>query len=375
MIGRRLKLARIAAGLSLRDLEARIDRRVTAQAIGKYERNESVPSSGVLMALASALDVSVDYLVGDENLTLEGIEFRKKEIVGRRQQARVEAIILRQLERYLVVEDLLGLPSTDWNPPYDAPYHVAEMAETESAAQGLRSAWGLGLDPIPNMVELLEVRSIKVMAMDLGEVDGLTARVHRPGRLATRVVVVNSTHTGERQRFTLAHELAHIVIEVVPQLKAEDAAQRFAGAFLMPAQSLRSEIGRHRTSVSLGELFDLKAVFRVSVQALTHRCRDLGIINNAMHQRLFTEFARRGWRSPPYNEPSTTRPERTTRFERLCFRALAESAISAAKAAELVGVAVHELDQMMDEPPDARVEAPRGQRRPDRRSDRSAALQ
>ena len=358
MIGRRLKLARIAAGLSLRDLEARIERRVTAQAIGKYERDESVPSSGVLIALASALDVPVDYLVGEESLVLQEIEFRKKKIVGRRQEARLEAIILRQLERYLLVEDLLGLSSTDWNPPYDAPYRVAEMAETESAAQGLRSAWGLGLDPIPNMVELLEARSIKVMTMDLGEVDGLTARVHRPWRLATRVVVVNSTHTGERQRFTLAHELAHIVIEVAPQLKAEDAAQRFAGAFLMPAQSLRSEIGRHRTSVSLGELFDLKAVFRVSVQALTHRCRDLGIINNALHQRLFTEFVRRGWRSPPYNEPSITRPERTTRFERLCFRALAESAISAAKAAELVGVPVHELDRMMDEPPEDRVENP-----------------
>ena len=269
MIGRRLKLARTAAGLSLRDLEAKIGNRVTAQAIGKYERDESLPSSGVLIALGSALDVSVDHLVGDESLVLEGIEFRKKRIVGRKQEARVEAIILGQLERYLVVEDLLGLPSTDWNPPHDAPYGVAEMAETESAAQGLRSAWGLGLDPIPNMVELLEARGIKVMTMALGEIDGLTARVHRPGRLATRVVVVNSTHTGERQRFTLAHELGHIVIEVVPQLKAEDAAQRFAGAFLMPAQSLRSEIGRHRTSVSLGELFDLKAVFRVSVQALT----------------------------------------------------------------------------------------------------------
>ena len=374
MIGRRLKLARTAAGLSLRDLEAKIGNRVTAQAIGKYERNESVPSSGVLIALGSALDVSVNYLVGDESLVLEGIEFRKKKIVGRKQEARVGAIILRQLERYLVVEDLLGLPTTDWN-PYDAPYRVAEMAETESAAQGLRSAWGLGLDPIPNMVELLEARGIKVMTIDLGEIDGLTARVHRPGRRATRVVVVNSTHTGERQRFTLAHELGHIVIEVVPHLKAEGAAQRFAGAFLMPAQSLRSEIGRHRTSVSLGELFDLKAVFRVSVQALTHRCRDLGIINNALHQRLFTEFARRGWRSPPYNEPSITRPERTTRFERLCFRALAESAISAARAAELVGVPVHELDRMMDEPPEDRVEAPGEQWSPKRHSARTTALQ
>ena len=60
MIGKRLKLARSAAGLSLRGLERRIENRVTAQAIGKYERDESMPSSGVLIALATALEVSVD---------------------------------------------------------------------------------------------------------------------------------------------------------------------------------------------------------------------------------------------------------------------------------------------------------------------------
>ena len=53
MIGRRLRVARAAAGLSLRALEARIGRRVTAQAISEYERDEAVPDSGVLLALAA----------------------------------------------------------------------------------------------------------------------------------------------------------------------------------------------------------------------------------------------------------------------------------------------------------------------------------
>jgi transcriptional regulator with XRE-family HTH domain len=66
MIGKRLKLARAAAGLSLRELAERIGNRVSAQQIGKYERDEDVPSSGVLIALGHALGVSVDYLVGDQ---------------------------------------------------------------------------------------------------------------------------------------------------------------------------------------------------------------------------------------------------------------------------------------------------------------------
>jgi transcriptional regulator with XRE-family HTH domain len=49
-------LARAASGLSLRELQEAIQNRVTAQAIGKYERDEDMPSSGVLAALARALN-------------------------------------------------------------------------------------------------------------------------------------------------------------------------------------------------------------------------------------------------------------------------------------------------------------------------------
>ena len=78
MIGRRLKLARAASGLSLRQLEAKVCNRVSAQTISKYERDLSLPSSGVLIALASALEVSADFLAGNQELILDGIEFRKK---------------------------------------------------------------------------------------------------------------------------------------------------------------------------------------------------------------------------------------------------------------------------------------------------------
>jgi transcriptional regulator with XRE-family HTH domain len=108
MIGQRLRLARSAAGLSLRGLEGKIGNRVTAQAIGKYERGEDIPSSGVLLALASALQVSLDYLAGDQEMVLEGVEFRKQ-ITSKKEQAQVEARALHLIERYLIVEEILGI--------------------------------------------------------------------------------------------------------------------------------------------------------------------------------------------------------------------------------------------------------------------------
>ena len=358
MIGTRLKVARTAAGLSLRKLEARIGNLVTAQAIGKYERNESVPGSAVLIALADTLDVSVDYLAGDQEMVLEAVEFGKKKITSRREEAQVEAKVLHLLERYLLVEDLLGLRSVEWHSPREAPYPVVhDISEADHAAGSLRDHWSLGNDPIPNIVELLEEQGIKVLAVDSVKIDGLTARARRTGKSPLPVIVVNANDWRERQYFTLAHELGHLVMEVAARLNEEKAAHRFAGAFLMPADALWAKIGKRRTSVSLGELLELKQVFGASVQAITYRCKDLGIFNESLFRRLFNAFTRYGWRTPPYKEPYARKGERPKRFERLTFRALAEGIVSESKAAELLGVSVYELNQRMEKPPAAEREA------------------
>ncbi len=359
MIGQRLKLARSAAGLSLRGLEERIGNRVTAQAIGKYERNESMPGSGVLIALADALDVSVDYLIGDQEMILEAVDFRKKTITSKREECQVEAKVLHFLERYLMVEELLNLPSVEWHSPREAPYPVMrDVSEADRAARSLRDHWGLGNDPIPNLVELLEEQGIKVLAVDLTNIDGLTARVRRPEKGAVPVIVVNRKEWGERQRFTLAHELGHMVMDVAAKLDEEKAAHRFAGAFLMPADALWAKIGKHRTAIGWGELFELKQLFGASVQAITYRCKDLGIFSEATFRRLFNDFTRFGWRRPPYEEPLARQEgEEPKRFKRLTFRALAEGAISEAKAAELLSMSVQDLNRRMEAPPDVERKA------------------
>ena len=353
MLGQRLKLARSAAGLSLRGLEERIGNRVTAQAIGKYERDESMPSSGVLIALADALSVPVDYLVGDQEMALESLEFRKKSLTSKREETQVEAKSCTCWNATSWSRSFSACRASTGDKPREAPYPVVnDPSEADRAAHSLRLHWGLGLDPIPNLVELLEERGIKVLSCALGNIDGLMARVRRAGKSTVPVLVVNDSHWGERQRLTMAHELGHIVLEVDTKVNDETAAFRFAGAFLMPAEVLWAAMGKHRTSIGWSELFALKKLFGVSVQALTYRCKDLGIFGPTLFRRLFHEFFRLGWRKPPYQEPYAMPGEEPQRFERLCFRALAEGAISEAKAAELLETSVHELNQRMEEPPD-----------------------
>lgn len=109
------------------------------------------------------------------------------------------------------------------------------------------------------------------------------------------------------------------------------------------------EVGAHRSHITIRELFQLKARFGASAQAVAYRCKDLGILSQSGCTEIFRVFSANGWR---VHEPNPLRPERPRRFERLCVRAVAEGAISESKAAELLGMTVRQLIASLDKPPD-----------------------
>src|SRR5207248_10092931 len=117
MIADRIKLARRKAGFSLRELSAAMGELVTAQAIGKYERGEDVPSAEVLTALAKALGVSLNYLRDSQGIELTGIKFRTKANTTAHDRAQVESEVLEWIERYLQIESILDLDTPEWQSP------------------------------------------------------------------------------------------------------------------------------------------------------------------------------------------------------------------------------------------------------------------
>jgi Zn-dependent peptidase ImmA (M78 family)/transcriptional regulator with XRE-family HTH domain len=351
MIADRIKLARRKSGYSLRELATAMDDRVTAQAIGKYERAEDVPSSGVLLALAKALGVSLGYLVDAQQIQLAGVEFRTKANTTGRDRAHVETAVLEWIERYLQMEVVLDLDSSQWHCPVPSPIKLQSVAETEKLAADVRSAWKLGSDPIPNMTELLEEKGLKVLICSLpGRVSGFTCLVKRPNDLPDLpVIVVNKEFPLERRRLTLAHELAHRVINTdsLGEKEEEKAANLFAGAFLMPREHLLREVGKHRNAFGYNEIIVLKRLYRVSGAALLMRLRQLDVISESTLVYAFQTIAR-GWRTQEPQELETPdirgKRERPLRFERLCYRALAEGMISISRAAELLRLPVSEVE-------------------------------
>jgi Zn-dependent peptidase ImmA (M78 family)/DNA-binding XRE family transcriptional regulator len=349
MSGERIKLARKRAGLSLRDLADEMGGRVTAQAIGKYERNEMTPGSDVLVALSKALGVSITYLLAPQGIELGEVDFRTKAGTTAKDRARVETDVLEWVERYLQIEDILEMDSAVWHCPKGMPKRIRTPGEVEALANDLRGSWSLGVDPIPNMTELLEEKGIKVLVQELPEkVSGFTCLVKRPKpNDAIPVVVVNQQFPVERRRFTLAHELAHRIVESgsSPQGVVEKLCNHAAGAFLMPKIHLQQEIGKRRNALGYREIVDLKRLYRVSAAALLIRLQQIGVIDKWTMEYAFRTFAS-GWRTqePDEIEKERGQLERPKRFERLAYRALAEDMISVTKAAELLRIPVARVE-------------------------------
>lgn len=343
MFGQRLRLARKKAGLSMRTLADQMAPKVSAQAISKYESGKMMPSSAVLVGLGKTLGVSLDFLMGGQVEALKGVEFRKHSGTSAQDRAKAEAIVIEVLEDYLTIEDILELA------PLDDPFEglvtdrIDSFGEIDDIASRLRQRWALGLDPIPSVTLLLEEKGIKVVEADLPErFDGLACDVQYTGDRCDSEVVVVSSRTGvERKRFNLAHELAHRVVQATsnPDIRLEKAMDRFAGAFLVPAEHLIKEAGAHRHGMTYHELMRLKWLYGVSAAAMLMRLGQVGILPHSAIEYGFRSYARR-WRT---EEPEPIRDdegfgafERPQRFERLVWRALGEHLISPIRAAQLL---------------------------------------
>ena len=342
MIGDRLKRARAAASLSMQALGTQVG--VSANMIKKYEHNASMPSSGVLIKLAKALGVRSEYFFRPVQVQLKGVEYRKRSSTSASLLKLIEADVLDQAERWQELANLWPeFPVPDFTVPDGLPQHIASLNDIEAFAAAARSAWDLGQNPVPNMIDELEARGVLVIVTKVDEkakFDGLQAEV-----AGKPVIVVSANWPGDRQRFTLAHELGHLLLQgrIADGVNEEAACNRFASAFLLPASAIKKALGEKRSRLEARELLFLKMEWGLSMQACLYRTRDLAIIDPALYKGMFIHFSARGWRKREPGSPCVM--ECTVLFQQLVYRALGEGLLGESKAAELLVMSLMKFHQ------------------------------
>lgn len=342
MLGYRIQRARKALGFSLRYLAEKIG--LSHAAIKKYEDNEVTPSSDMLIKLAKILHVRVEYFFRPERFTLVNIQYRKHADMPERHLEEITAKILDQIERRVELESLFPSSPIQKFSKVDLPKKIKDINDIEVVADRIREQWNLGFEPLPDLIDIFEERGIKVFEIDnqhYPKFDGLYVDIND-----MPVIVVGNQWAGDRQRFTLAHELGHLFLDgrLFSGIDEESWCNRFAGAFLLPKQTLITILGEHRNYIEPRELSLLKQEFGISMTSILHRAEETGIISNALYRQLRSEFNERGWSKREPGQPSPK--EKTHIFEQMIFRALAEEYIGESKAAELMNLSLESFRSM-----------------------------
>lgn len=190
----------------------------------------------------------------------------------------LQSYVALQVERHLEAEAVFSLKAHE---PLVLPDSVRkpldDISDAETRADELRKHWELADYPIENLVELLEDQGILVICVKAdNDFDG---RTYPDAEIP--VVVVNNDRSGDRFRFDLAHELAHLVLRFRDdwtEKQREKAAHRFAGAFLVPASRAIAELGESRARITV------LALDKLALQSATANCHELTVTDEQMRR-------------------------------------------------------------------------------------------
>jgi len=262
-------------------------------------------------------------------------------LVHHRKRASLGAQALRRIHAELALSRLhvraLVAAAVDEQPHRYRPLEVDDLDTPADAARTLRREWEMPPGPVAHLVEVIERAGGFVLIRDLGT-RGLDA-VSQWANGEAPLFLLNRQAPTDRLRWSLTHELGHIVVhtEPGPSSVQERQADEFAREFLMPASNIRPHL---RGGVDLNKLLSLKQQWGVSMAALARRALSLGAISDWQYRNLMIEMSALGYRT---QEPGAIAPEHPWRLRTIVTRLEHDLGYSPQQIADLVGLVPDEL--------------------------------
>jgi len=278
-----LRLARDARELTQAQLAEKSG--VTQAFISKLEHGlNSSPGDDALKAISKVLGFPREFFFQRERaIGFPHFHYRKRSKLGAKPLARIGALInirrqhIAKLLRSYEIAVAKPIPQIDLDETGLTPEKVAER---------MRDYWTVPRGPIRSVVELIEDAGGIVILASFGTtlMDGLSFRLEGMPPL----FFMNKDVPGERFRFSLAHELGHMVMHSVPDddEKIENEAHRFAAAFLMPAVDIKPYL----VGTKVGGMGRVKAYWKCSIHSIIRRTWDLKLVTDSQYKSMNIQY-------------------------------------------------------------------------------------
>lgn len=305
-------LARNLRGVSQKNLSEMAN--FTQGKLSKIENGFLTCSLADIEVLAKCLRLPTGFFYEEVNRYGIGLSlmYRKKRHITAKETKHIEALF--QIRRMQIAK---LMHSIDFGATQFVDFDI-KNSTPEEVAQKTRAMLNVPLGPIDNIVNLIEEMGgiIFTEYNPESDIDAVSQWVHNSTIDSTSILAevpipplfyYNSARPMDRIRFSMAHELGHILMHQVPSETMEDEANRFAAEFLMP----QSEIKCQLRSLKIEKLPALKIHWKVSMQALIYRAAELSCITNDQAKYMFRKFSSWGYRKreperydPPMEKPS-----------------------------------------------------------------------
>lgn len=292
--------------LSLSQTELASAARISQGTLSKVEQGLREIPAELIGQLAHALDCPTSFFYQVEREYGPPMSahpmYRKKASVG---QKVLDRVIAELNVRIGHLRTFVG--SVDFTPELPLPQYEADDfgGDMQAIADNVRRAWYVPRGPIKSLMEYVERAGCLVVMceMEAARIDGVSYRI--PG--LPPAIFLNRNQPADQLRYSLAHELGHLVLHAYPSPSMEKEANEFASALLMP----RSDIASELIGLTLDKAAYMKPVWRVSMAALIYRASTLGKLDQYKAEYLWRQMSSRGYR---LREPSAVdfEPEKPT---------------------------------------------------------------
>lgn len=355
---KRLTQVREARGFSKINLGRHVER--SPSTITKWENGSHAPDSAALLALSLVLNCPVAWFTKPLHVhTNNPVFFRTMANTAKDLCAASERYMEWLQEASAHLQQDLDFPAVNipWLDVTD--HHQIDDQMIEVMAGQCRKRWGLGLAPLNDLLLVIENAGVICARFEQGSavMDGYSQWNEREQR--PYMILASDKNNYYRSRFDAAHELGHLVLHrFIKRLDSinfkpiEAQAHKFAACFMLPEEAFAVELPANPT---LENFVALKQRWGISAQAMIIRAKELNLISDVEHQRLYKQISARGWRKgEPLDDQRV--PEAVRLLPRSLRLLLDEGLYSKQSFVSSLAMARHDIEKLFSLPKDELAE-------------------